>query len=127
MAQAIAVAFEWIALKIAGVLVTTVGVKAAVIIGTIIAGATLAAAGNALFGRLTRLPDLSLGQQGAAILDNSPSNSAPIPVIYGSRRVGGTRTFIGTSHGFNTDDSIAEGEKNSFLNIERGKLKRGFE
>ena len=117
MAQAIAVAFEWIALKIAGVLVTTVGVKAAVIIGTIIAGATLAAAGNALFGRLTRLPDLSLGQQGAAILDNSPSNSAPIPVIYGSRRVGGTRTFIGTSHGFNTDDSIAEGEKNSFLNI----------
>ena len=82
MAQAIAVAFEWIALKIAGVLVTTVGVKAAVIIGTIIAGATLAAAGNALFGRLTRLPDLSLGQQGAAILDNSPSNSAPIPFIY---------------------------------------------
>ena len=80
---------------------------------TVVASATVAA-GQAL-GRAVAPPDIGLGQQGMSILSNAPSNTAPLPVIYGSRRVGGTRVFIGTSDGYDDDGEIVG--QNTFLNM----------
>ena len=35
----------------------------------------------------------------ASVLVNKQSNNEYIPVVYGRRRVGGTRAFVGTSNG----------------------------
>jgi hypothetical protein len=90
---------------------------AAQAIGFVIAGTAAIYAGKALMGRLTLAPEIGLGQQGLSILSNAPSNSAPIPVIYGTRRVGGTRVFVGTSDAFNQDGSGEVVIENGFLNM----------
>jgi len=96
-------------------MVAGVGTYAAMAIGfTVVASATLAA-GNAVMGRLTNIPEIGLGQQGMSILSNAPSNTAPLQVVYGTRRMGGTRVFIGTSDGYDDDGEIV-GE-NTFLNM----------
>ena len=83
-------------------------------IGFIVAGSAVVGGGRWLAGQLTKIPEIGLGQQGTTILSNAPSNSAPIPVIYGSRRVGGTRVFAGTSHGY-TDGVVSH--QNYFLHM----------
>ena len=115
MAQVIGKVFLWIAAKVAQAAVA-IGVsgKIAAIIGYVVASAAIYSAGNAIMGRLSRIPEIGLEQQGAMILSNAPSNTAPIPVIYGSRRVGGTRYFIGTSNGFK--DGLVT-NKNDYLHI----------
>ena len=115
MAQVIGKVFLWIAAKVAQAAVA-IGVsgKIAAIIGYVVASAAIYSAGNAIMGRLSRIPEIGLEQQGAMILSNAPSNTAPIPVIYGSRRVGGTRYFIGTSNGFK--DGLVS-NKNDYLHI----------
>ena len=55
-------------------------------IGFVVVGTAAVYAGKALSGRLSKIPEIGLGQQGLMILSNAPSNSAPIPVIYGTRR-----------------------------------------
>ena len=96
-------------------MVAGVGTTAAMAIGFTVVAAATVATGNAVMGRLTKIPDIGLGQQGMAILSNAPSNSAPIPVIYGTRRVGGTRVFVGTSDGYDDDGEIVG--QNTFLNM----------
>ena len=59
----------------------------AVAIGYVIVGTAAIGGAKWLGGRLIDVPDIGLGQQGATILANAPSNTAPIPVIYGARRV----------------------------------------
>jgi len=87
----------------------------AVAIGYVIVGTAAIGGAKWLGGRLIDVPDIGLGQQGATILANAPSNTAPIPVIYGARRVGGTRVFIGTSNAYDDDGNFLSA--NSFLNM----------
>lgn len=86
----------------------------ALAIGFTVVGTATLAAGQAL-GRMMAPPDIGLGQQGMSILSNAPSNTSPLPVIYGTRRVGGTRVFIGTSDGYDDDGDIVG--QNTFLNM----------
>ena len=115
MAQVLVKVFFWIATKV-GQAAMAIGVSAQIAgtIGLVVATSVYVAAGNAIMGRLTKIPEIGLEQQGAMILSNAPSNTAPIPVIYGSRRVGGTRYFIGTSSGFK-DGLITK--KNDYLHM----------
>jgi len=111
-------AVKWFAGKIATAAMNMGASSAfAQAIGWTVAGTTALVAGKHLIGRMSVVPDLSLGQQGQSILSNAPSNSAPIPVIYGTRRVGGTRVFVGTSDGYNSDGSGEIVTKNAFLNM----------
>tara|TARA_R100000700_G_scaffold9578_1_gene13911 strand:- start:3218 stop:4027 length:810 start_codon:yes stop_codon:yes gene_type:complete len=71
------------------------GITAKIVAGIVTTGAVLA--GQKVLGKLMA-PDISdMGQQGVAIRDNSPSNTAPIPVVYGRRQIGGTRVFMTTT------------------------------
>ena len=47
-----------------------------------------------------------------SLMVNKQSNSEPIPVVYGRRRIGGVRVFIGTSNG-----NVQGGGANEYLNI----------
>ena len=109
--SAITNAAFWIASRL---MVAGVGAKAALAISFVVVGTAAISGGKWLMGRVMDLPDIGLGQQGTTILSNAPSNSAPIPVIYGARRVGGTRVFVGTSHGF-TDGVVTH--QNYFLHM----------
>ena len=82
---------------------------------TFLIGAVKIQAAGFVLGKLYQIPEIGLAQQGASMLANSSSSTAPIPVIYGARRVGGTRVFVGSTHGF--DDAGNKVEDNSFLNI----------
>ena len=71
------------------------GAIANIVAGVITAGSVIA--GSKVLGKMMA-PDVSdMGQQGLAIRDNAPSNTAPIPVVYGRRQIGGTRVFITTT------------------------------
>ena len=61
------------------------------------------------------------GDIASGMLVNKQSNNAPIPVVYGQRKIGGTRVFIEAT-GDNNDYlhvvlAVSEGEINSFENI----------
>jgi len=61
------------------------------------------------------------GDIASGMLVNKQSNNAPIPVVYGQRKIGGTRVFIEAT-GDNNDYlhvvlAVSEGEVNSFENI----------
>jgi predicted phage tail protein len=80
------------------------GVVAKIVAGVVTTGAVLA--GQKLLGKIMA-PDVSdMGVEGISIRDNAPSNTAPIPVIYGRRQVGGSRVFITTT-----------GQDNKFLHL----------
>ena len=102
----------WIASRL---MVAGVNATLALAAGYVVAGSAALAAGNAVMGRLTNIPEIGLGQQGMSILSNAPSNTAPIPVVYGTRRIGGTRVFVGTSDGYDDDGDIVG--QNTFLNM----------
>ena len=61
---------------------------------TFLIGAVKIQAAGFVLGKLYQIPEIGLAQQGASMLANSSSSTAPIPVIYGARRVGGRRQFI---------------------------------
>ena len=66
------------------------------VIGMVIT-AGVVVAGSKVLGKFMA-PDVSdMGQLGLSIRDNSPSNTAPIPVVYGQRQIGGTRVFLTTT------------------------------
>lgn len=71
------------------------------------------------FVDIPEVPDLD--QDAQSVLVNKNSNIAPIPVIYGTRRVGGTRVFVETSGADNKFLYMAlilcEGEVNSIGDI----------
>ena len=84
---------------IAGV---TIGLAGAAFIGGL-AGMATSMLGSALIGSPSE-PGISEYAQGALL--NRAGNVEPIPVIYGSRRVGGCRVFMG-----------ARGSNNEYLDI----------
>ena len=108
----ITTAAKWIAGKL---MAAGVAQGVATAIGYVVAGTAAIGAARWLGGKMANVPDIGLGQQGATILANAPSNTAPIPVVYGARRVGGTRIFIGTSNGYD-DDGIVQ-THNAYLNM----------
>jgi hypothetical protein len=61
------------------------------------------------------------GTISASVLLNKSSNNAPIPLVYGLRKIGGTRVFMEVSGGSNEYLhivlAVSEGEINSFDNI----------
>ena len=101
--------------------------------GAIIGGSALTAAvGGAIAGAIVSSAVGSalgaLGGQGgdpafgpAGILLNKAANNAPIPVIYGQRKVGGTRVFAGVSGDNNAQlhmvIALGEGEIDSVENV----------
>ncbi len=97
--MAVSLGASWVASSIGGSAMVAGwfggSVLAAQIFGTMVAGA--------LVGKLTNKeqPLADLG-----ILLNKSANDAAIPIVYGLRRVGGTRVFIETT-----------GEKNNYLHV----------
>ena len=89
---------------------------AGALVGTVVAGA--------LTGAVTRGQQQSadpVAEAQASALINKASNNAPLPVVYGYRKVGGTRVFMEVS---GTDNeylhviiAMSEGEINSFENV----------
>lgn len=93
----------------AGVVATAIGATA----GAIVAGA--------VSGALTDTPELAnetVEATASGLLINKASNNASIPVIYGTRRVGGTRVFMEVSGSDNKYLhivlAVGEGEIHSF-------------
>ena len=71
------------------------GTVAKIVAGVVTTGAVLA--GQKILGKIMA-PDIpDMGAEGVSIRDNAPSNTAPIPVVYGRRQIGGTRVFITTT------------------------------
>ena len=94
---------------ITGAVATVVGATA----GAVVAGA--------VSGALTDTPDLAnetVEATASGLLVNKASNNASIPVIYGTRRVGGTRVFMEVSGSDNKYLhivlAVGEGEIHSF-------------
>jgi len=88
------------------------GTVAKIVAGIVTTGAVLSA--QKILGKITAPKVSDMGQEGISIRANAPSNTAPIPVIYGRRRVGGTRVFV---HSTGVDNkflhlvfAISEGE-----------------
>jgi predicted phage tail protein len=98
-------------------------------IGSITYGAIAGAIGGALVsgvisGALADTPDQpDFGSDGASrgILLNKAANDAQIPVVYGQRKVGGTRVFMGVTGSDNEYLhlvlALAEGEIDSVQNV----------
>ena len=88
------------------------------VLGYIATAAFFYSAGNYV-NSLFKIPEIGLAQQGATVLGNSRSSSAPLPVIYGARRVGGVQVFIGTSPGYvDVSDEYPDGQMpNEYLNM----------
>ena len=59
----------WIASRL---MVAGVNATLALAAGYVVAGSAALAAGNAVMGRLTNIPEIGLGQQGMSILSNAP-------------------------------------------------------
>ena len=84
------------------------------LVGTVVAGA--------LSGLLPE-PDEQdpIAEQQRSALINKASNNAPLPVVYGYRKIGGTRVFVEVSGSTNeylhVIIAMSEGEINSFENI----------
>jgi len=90
--------------------------KAATYLSYIAAGATFAAAGGVL-NSLYKIPQIGLAQLGATVLSNSRSSSAPLPVVYGARRIGGVQVFVGTSDGYDQNGNVTDEFPNEYLNM----------
>lgn len=89
------------------------------VIGYVAAAAFFYSAGSYV-NSLFKIPEIGLAQQGATVLSNSRSSSAPLPVIYGARRVGGVQVFVGTSPGYpipGDPNSVEEIQENEWLNM----------
>ena len=97
--------------------------------GTLAVALTQGIVGTVVAGALSGLlPDHAGGQeqdqiaqQQASALINKSSNNASLPVVYGYRKVGGTRVFVEVS-GTNNEYlhviiTMSEGEINSFENV----------
>ena len=77
------------------------------------------ATGSGVYTTSTAL-DTSSGSPRSSSMINKQSNNAPIPVLYGKQRLGGTRVFVASSNGTGTPQSLTpEGEwaNTEFLNV----------
>jgi len=96
------------------------GITTGMVVGTI-AGAIVS---NVVTGALADEPeqaDFGAGGTSGGLLINKQANDAPIPVIYGQRKIGGTRVLMevtGTDNEYlNIVLTCCEGEIDSFENI----------
>ena len=100
---------------------TTTAVTGMVIGGVTITATTAAVIGAVVSGivgsALISKPSIgNFNAQASSILINKQSNTAPIPVIYGTRRVGGTVVFMDTlNQKLFLNILISEGEIDSYL------------
>ena len=105
-----------------------VGASVAVIVGAAVVGAVIFDYASDLLTPsipgtpITPVtPDFGKNSVASGILTNKAANDEPIPIIYGQRKVGGTRVLLevtGTDNEFlHMVLSISEGEINSFENI----------
>ena len=90
-------------------------------IGNIVGGLTGSIVGGALGGAFAGVGGGDVASTDSSVLLNKSSNNAPIPLIYGQRKVGGTRVLMeitGVSNEYlHIVLALAEGEVNSFENI----------
>lgn len=85
------------------------------VIGNLLISLAVNAITNKIFGKK---PGQGASEQERSVLLNKQSNNEPIPVVYGRRRLGGTRAFVATSNGsggagtntLNMVVSLCEGE-----------------
>ena len=96
------------------------GLSVATIIKSVITGFSLSKAISWLLPKI-EVPQFDQAEQANGILVNKQSNNAYIPIIYGTRKVGGTRVFLETS---GTDNQylygalvLSEGEINAITSI----------
>ena len=82
----------------AGPAIAAIAAFAATPIGNIIISALVSAAVGAIFGG-GKKKAASGAARNRSLMVNKNSSSEPIPVVYGRRRIGGTRVFVGTSNG----------------------------
>jgi len=86
------------------------------VIGYVAAAAFFYSAGSYV-NSLFKIPEIGLAQQGATVLSNSRSSSAPLPVIYGARRVGGVQVFVSTSPGYISEAEGGGTNPNEWLHM----------
>jgi len=93
-------------------------------IGGAVAGAVVASSVTGALAEEPTQPDFAGGggaSAAAGMLINKQANDAPIPVVYGQRKVGGTRILLevtGTDNEYlNIVLAVSEGEIDSFENI----------
>ena len=93
-------------------------------IGGVVAGAVVASSVTGALAEEPTQPDFAGGggaSAAAGMLINKQANDAPIPVVYGQRKVGGTRILLevtGTDNEYlNIVLAVSEGEIDSFENI----------
>jgi len=91
----------------------------------IVTGLVIGGTASALLGKSKRPVFSSLAEQGQNALGNSISNTNPIPVIYGERLIGGTKTFLSTSdiydHFGNTLEKV-NGYLHMVLTVSEGEI-----
>ena len=121
---------KWVA-PVVGVIVGVVAIATGFgLITALVAGAAAAAVTQAGIGMVTSafdVPDYSSNTADGAsainsgILVNKVGTNNPIPVVYGKRKVGGSRVFVSTNGTDNKDLYIAivfcEGEINAFKEL----------
>lgn len=83
---------------LAGPVGAAIAAFAATPIGNIVISALVSMAVGAIFGS-GKKKAASGAARVRSVMVNKNSSSEPIPVVYGRRRIGGTRVFVGTSNG----------------------------
>ena len=67
---------------------------AATSLTAILIGGLIVVGGALLVGKMIKAKQAGAGRQDPGMLVNKNSNNDPIPIVYGERRVGATRTFM---------------------------------
>jgi len=88
--------------------------KAALALSYVATAGTFYAIGSLI---KSQIPTIGLGETAGAVLSNSRSNTAPLPVIYGVRRVGGVMVFMSASDGYTQEGEVTDEFPNEYLNL----------
>ena len=107
--MAVALVTSVVATYVTGAVTTYVAGYTTVAIATMIGATAGAVVAGYVAGEMTESQmdvDDTVQNTASGMLLNKASNNAPIPIVYGLRKVGGTRVFVGTT-----------GSSNEFLHI----------
>ena len=94
----------------------TIGTTSAAVIGALVGTVVSAIVGSALIDKPT---SGNFASTSGSVLSNTRSNNAPIPLIYGTRRVGGAIVFMDVLEGghFFVNFVVSEGEIESYEEV----------